>query len=156
RLSLARSTRTRTPRPRGGNQDQALMTSPCTSGLACPASSGRMTVITLPDRNADAEDLGGTAGFLAMKSRPPRPCESRRIPVSTSAVEQHRKPHIPGDQALRIADADAATAYRDLSGYRITISLERDGWHIEYRLKSPTSAGGGPQYVIDAASGAIL
>ena len=64
-------------------------------------------------------------------------------------------PHVSGDAALRIAHADAEKAYRDLSGYRIVLALEPDGWHVEYQLKSATAVGGGPHYVIDAASGAI-
>jgi hypothetical protein len=31
-----------------------------------------------------------------------------------------------------------------------------DGWHIDYQLKNPLSNGGGPHYVIDAATGAIV
>ncbi len=34
--------------------------------------------------------------------------------------------------------------------------LESDGWHVDYNLKDPRLKGGGPHYVIDAASGAIL
>jgi hypothetical protein len=63
---------------------------------------------------------------------------------------------LPGDQALAIAQADAIMAYQDLSGYRIELVLEDDGWHIDYELKDPLLKGGGPHYVIDAASGAIV
>jgi len=63
---------------------------------------------------------------------------------------------IPCDQALTVARADAERAYRDLSHYRITITLEADGWHIDYELKDPRLKGGGPHYVIDATTGAIL
>ncbi len=63
---------------------------------------------------------------------------------------------IPGDRALTIAQADALTAYRDLSGYRIQLVLEDDGWHVDYELKDPKLKGGGPHYVIDAVSGVIL
>jgi hypothetical protein len=61
-----------------------------------------------------------------------------------------------GDQALVIAQADAVKAYRDLSGYRIQVVLEDDGWHVDYELKSSRLKGGGPHYVIDAATGALL
>ena len=60
------------------------------------------------------------------------------------------------DQALRIARTDAESAYRDLSIYRIAISLEEDGWLVDYELKGPELQGGGPHYVIDARTGAIL
>jgi hypothetical protein len=59
------------------------------------------------------------------------------------------------DQALAIAQTDAARAYGDLTPYRIHLALESDGWHIDYELKDPRLKGGGPHYVIDAATGAI-
>ena len=65
-------------------------------------------------------------------------------------------PIIAGDQALTIAQADAVKAYRDLSSYRIQLVLEADGWHIDYELKDPHLKGGGPHYVIDASTGAIV
>lgn len=63
---------------------------------------------------------------------------------------------IAGDEALRIAHGDAETPYQDFGGFRIILALEPDGWHVDYELKSPTAVGGGPHYVIDAATGAIL
>ena len=69
------------------------------------------------------------------------------------------KPSVPqcsSDQALYAARWDAERAYGDLNGYRITVELESDGWHVDYELKDPTLDGGGPHYVIDAATGAIL
>ena len=64
-------------------------------------------------------------------------------------------PVISGDRALAIAQADAATAYRDLTVYRIQLTLEPDGWHVDYELKDPRLKGGGPHYVIDAITGVI-
>jgi len=63
---------------------------------------------------------------------------------------------VPCDQALHIARLDAETAYRDLSPFRIEITLEGDGWHIDYELRNTRLHGGGPHYVIDAQSAAIL
>jgi hypothetical protein len=63
---------------------------------------------------------------------------------------------IAGDQALAVAQADAAQVYRDLSGYRIQLVLEDDGWHVDYELKDPRLKGGGPHYVIDAIRGVIV
>jgi hypothetical protein len=57
---------------------------------------------------------------------------------------------LAGDQALAIAQADAARVYRDLSIYRIQLVLEDDGWHVDYELKNPELKGGGPHYIIDA------
>ena len=61
-----------------------------------------------------------------------------------------------GDQVLAVAQADALKAYKDLSAYRIQLALEDDGWHVDYELKNPRLKGGGPHYVIDASTGAIL
>ncbi len=63
---------------------------------------------------------------------------------------------IAGDRALGIAQADAAPAYRDLSPFRIQLVLEDGGWHVDYELKDPRLKGGGPHYLIDAHTGAIL
>ena len=65
-------------------------------------------------------------------------------------------PIIAGDQALTIAQTDAVKAYRDLSNYRIQLVLEADGWHIDYELKDPHTKGGGPHYIVDAVTGAIV
>lgn len=65
-------------------------------------------------------------------------------------------PTIAGDQALAIAQADASGAYRELTGYRIQLVLEADGWHVDYELRDPRLKGGGPHYVIDASTGAII
>lgn len=66
------------------------------------------------------------------------------------------EPVLAAERALTIAQADAIGAYRDLSPYRIRIALEDDGWHIDYELKDPRFKGGGPHYVIDRFSGAIV
>ena len=63
---------------------------------------------------------------------------------------------LAGDQILTIAQADAAPVYRDLSAFRIQLVLEDDGWHVDYELKDPRLKGGGPHYVIDARTGAIV
>ena len=34
--------------------------------------------------------------------------------------------------------------------------LEDDGWHVDYELKDPRLKGGGPHYIIDPHTGAIL
>ena len=63
---------------------------------------------------------------------------------------------LSSDQALKIARLDAEQAYRDLTRYRISLVLEDDGWHIDYHLKDPELNGGGPHYLIDSSTGAIL
>jgi hypothetical protein len=74
------------------------------------------------------------------------------MPISTIPGGQS----LAGDQALAIAQADAQRVYGDLSIYAIRIVLEEDGWHIDYDLKDRRLKGGGPHYVIDAATGDIL
>ncbi|HEY3395968.1 MAG TPA: hypothetical protein VGK58_24915 [Lacipirellulaceae bacterium] len=64
--------------------------------------------------------------------------------------------NIAGDRALAIAQSDAACAYRDLSPFRIQLVLEQDGWHVDYELKDVRLKGGGPHYIIDAHTGAIM
>jgi hypothetical protein len=66
------------------------------------------------------------------------------------------KAQLPCDEILRIARLDAERVYRDLSPYRISLCLLDDGWHVDYEVASPDLAGGGPHYVIDPSSGAIL
>jgi hypothetical protein len=61
------------------------------------------------------------------------------------------KRHISSDEALKIARVDAERAYRDLSIYRVIVSCEPDGWHVDYELKDANSRGGGAHYIIDAA-----
>ena len=56
---------------------------------------------------------------------------------------------------LKIAQQDAEAVYHDLSAFQITLALHPDGWHVDYDLNKPLTAGGGPHYVIDAATGVI-
>ena len=70
--------------------------------------------------------------------------------------QQRGRPVLASDEILRIARQDAERAYGDLTGYRITILLQEDGWHIDYDLTEPFVGGGGPHYVIDAETGTIL
>jgi uncharacterized membrane protein YkoI len=76
--------------------------------------------------------------------------------MSNAVVRPSGAAALSGDQALAIAQADAARVYRDLLGYRIQLVLEDDGWHVDYELKDRKHKGGGPHYVIDAYTGAIV
>jgi hypothetical protein len=73
-----------------------------------------------------------------------------------STAPGRQQPALSSDEVLRIARLDAEQAYRDLTSYRISLALEADGWHIDYHLKDPGLNGGGPHYVIEPFSGAIL
>ena len=59
-------------------------------------------------------------------------------------------------EVLRIAHQDAQSLYCDLSGFKITLTPCPDGWHVDYDLTDPLTAGGGPHYDIDAQTGEIL
>ena len=76
--------------------------------------------------------------------------------MATSTIEKVMIPSITSDQALKIARLDAERIYRDLSPYRASVSLEPDGWHVDYELKDSSRQGGGPHYLIDPGDGAIL
>lgn len=76
--------------------------------------------------------------------------------MATSTLEKVTVPSITSDQALRIARMDAERVYHDLSPYRASVSLESDGWHVDYELKDSSLQGGGPHYVIDPGEGEIL
>jgi hypothetical protein len=63
---------------------------------------------------------------------------------------------LSSDEVLQIAQQDGQRVYGDRSGYRITLALEADGWHVDYDLTAPLVAGGGPHYVIDPRDGRIV
>jgi hypothetical protein len=63
--------------------------------------------------------------------------------------------NLPVAEVLRIAHQDAQKVYGDLSGFKITLTPCPDGWHVDYDLTDPLSAGGGPHYVIDPQTGLI-
>ena len=69
---------------------------------------------------------------------------------------KHAMETISSDRVLKIAREDAETVYRDLTPFRIVLALEPDGWHVDYELKNPNLNGGGPHYVINPVTGAIL
>jgi hypothetical protein len=74
-----------------------------------------------------------------------------------SGIEPVKRVVITSDEALKIARLDGEKAYRnDLSGCRVTVAMEPDGWHIDYELKDPNWCGGGPHCIIDASNGRIL
>ena len=43
-----------------------------------------------------------------------------------------------------------------LNALTLEVALHDDGWHVEYRQRKPRHTGGGPHYVIDAATGEIV
>lgn len=73
-----------------------------------------------------------------------------------SATLEVTQPILAADQILTFAQSDAVRAYGDLSDYSVRLSLEDDGWHVDYDLRNPRMKGGGPHYVLDPNTGAIL
>lgn len=66
-------------------------------------------------------------------------------------------PPVTRQQAIAIAEADAVPVYgTDLNHLTLEVVLQDDGWHVDYWMRKPRWAGGGPHYIIDAATGAIL
>ena len=69
-------------------------------------------------------------------------------------------PTVTSDQALKIAQADGVQAYGNLTRFRVEITLEDDGWHVKHFIQQRNGSrfltGGGPHYVIDAATGDIV
>lgn len=65
-------------------------------------------------------------------------------------------PTVSRQQAIAIAEADALPVYGDLNDLTLEVSLQDDGWHVDYWLRKPLTAGGGPHYIIDIATGAIV
>jgi len=63
---------------------------------------------------------------------------------------------LSSDEVLRVARLDAEQVYRDLARFVIRIEREADGWHVDFDLKDAMARGGGPHYVIDPGSGAIV
>ena len=60
------------------------------------------------------------------------------------------------EKALDIAAQDAATAYKDLSGYEIDAELKDTLWVITYKAGPTMGRAGGPYYEISSNSGEIL
>ena len=71
-------------------------------------------------------------------------------------MAESKSKRIEADEAVKIARLDAEHAYRDLSMYRIVITIEHDGWHVDYELRNPNQQGGGPHYIIDSGTGRIV
>lgn len=74
----------------------------------------------------------------------------------TTLSPESKQSIISCDEALRVARLDAEKVYEDLQEFRISVTPEPDGWHVDYELKDPLVTGGGPHYVIDPTSGSIV
>jgi hypothetical protein len=65
-------------------------------------------------------------------------------------------PTVSRQQAIAIAEADALPVYGNLDDLTLEVALMDDGWHVDYWLRKPRWAGGGPHYIISAQTGEIL
>ena len=67
-------------------------------------------------------------------------------------------PPISRQQAITVAEADAMPVYGAewLNKLMLRVALHDDGWNVEYHQWRPRHTGGGPHYVIDATTGAIV
>ena len=63
---------------------------------------------------------------------------------------------IDRETALKIAEKNALTTYRDLSIYDVKAELRKEKWYVDYELSNLQMVGGGPHYVISATTGEIL
>ena len=65
---------------------------------------------------------------------------------------------ITREQALAIAEADAAAVYDDLGRFRLEVSYKNERWFVNYRFvpRQRYRTGGGPSYVINAFDGTII
>lgn len=100
-------------------------------------------------------DVPGQLGRIRLAAET-RKHDSKGVAMTNIASLGASKPQVAADAALRIARLDAEKKYRDLSLYRIAIVFEDNHWRIDYELRNPDVQGGGPHYLIDAVTGAIL
>jgi hypothetical protein len=63
---------------------------------------------------------------------------------------------ITKEEAIKIANKNAAMYYRDLSIYEITVQPADSNWKVDYELKDSKLDGGGPHYIISGKSGEII
>lgn len=63
---------------------------------------------------------------------------------------------IDKDKALQIATKDALKIYRDITIYTVKAVFKENQWFIDFDITDPTTAGGGPHYIINAMNGVIV
>jgi hypothetical protein len=105
-----------------------------------------------------------TLAEIATRAKAPPACwgklaHAARLMMLTNKADEAARRAVPAvscDQALAIARHDAEQAHREFLDHRIEITLQSDGWHVEFRIDKPLVAGGGANYLVDATSGAIL
>jgi hypothetical protein len=103
---------------------------------------------------ATAERAGASVGFWR---RLARAAALMGLGEKQELADRHVTPAVTFQRALGIAQSDAEQVYRNLIYYRVSIVLGEDGcWHVDYEWAEPRVQAGGPRYVIDATTGAIL
>jgi hypothetical protein len=59
-------------------------------------------------------------------------------------------------RAREIAEDEARSVYGDLAPYVVSVRLQGGRWRVDYDLADATAVGGGPHFLIDAATGEIV
>ena len=70
--------------------------------------------------------------------------------------EESNKMPVDAQRAMKIAQKDAETQYKELVLYDVSAVLNNDVWNIDYYLKDKKAQGGGPHYLISRTTGEIL
>lgn len=103
---------------------------------------------------ATAERAGASISFWRRMARAAALMQLRE---QQELADRHVTPPVSFERALGIAQTDAKQVYHNLIYYRVSIVLGEDGcWHVDYEWADPRVQGGGPHYVIDATTGAIV
>jgi Zn-dependent metalloprotease len=77
-------------------------------------------------------------------------------PGGEKGVARETTPAISKEAALEIARRDAKKESVDLGVYEVVALEEVSAWRVVFRLNRKGLNGGGPKYLIDKATGAIV
>jgi len=81
----------------------------------------------------------------------------KKLTSNELAPEDDTQGVLSKEDAVNIAHANASQGPKDLSLYNVIANLLDDGWHVVYLPKEEgMRGGGGPHYVIDLHTGAIV
>ena len=100
----------------------------------------------------------GVLLFVVMMSCNNRLIENESDNIDSTEIKTSQRDSlvlIDRDSVMKIAEANAKTAYRDLSIYSVKAELKGENWYVDYNLNDPQMSGGGPHYIISALTGKI-
>lgn len=113
---------------------QAPATLLWTPHTECRTSFDPIKELTFPAQLLGERDLAAALAIRLDVRMPSVINQSTKSSIGGNKMAILNQAQSPGptrlssDQILQIARIDAEHAYRDLSGYRITLALEADGW----------------------------